>query len=133
MGIKILQRAMVGFGYGGIFIFIYMTLIMAFHVQTTVSELWWVTLAFILIGLYFGLSSLIYGYEKWSILKRTVMHFILSVAVFYLIALGTGAVPFMFWPILSSLIIFILIYAGIWLSHTWHYKKIVRDMNKSIK
>lgn len=133
MGIELLVRVMTGFGYSGIFMFIYMTILKFADVHATISEMWLATLFFMFVGLYFGVSSLIYAYEHWSLLKRTVIHFLLSVSVFYAIALSTGVFPLNFWTIFINLLIFVLIYAGIWLGHTLYYKKVIQDMNNAMK
>ncbi|GAA0438981.1 hypothetical protein GCM10008983_14840 [Lentibacillus halophilus] len=131
MTINILSKVMIGFGFGGIYIFIYMTILQLAGALPS-SELWWATLACLLIGLYFGLSSLIYDNDDWSLLKRTVTHFFLSLVVFYTIALSTGWIPLMTGAVLLSLIIFVVIYAGMWLGHMLYYKKVIDDMNNRI-
>lgn len=124
---------MIGLGYGSLFTLIYMTIFNFSTHSEDVFKLWITTLAFMFIGVYFSFSGLILRQEHWSMLKRTLVHFLLSVTVFYVITLGMGVQPFEVWPILVSLFIFVLIYLGFWLGFIMYYKKIFRDMNNSIK
>ncbi|AIF45341.1 DUF3021 domain-containing protein [Virgibacillus sp. SK37] len=133
MKTNILIRSMIGLGYGGLFTFTYMSILLFSHYKIELSQLWFTTLAFMLIGLYFGLSSFIYSSEKWSMLKKTIVHFMLSILAFYIIMLSTGIIPADIWTLLANFIIFTLIYSGFWFGHILYYRRIIKEMNNSIK
>ncbi|GAB4074708.1 hypothetical protein GCM10028778_22110 [Barrientosiimonas marina] len=133
MGTKILFRSMMGFAHGGIFTLIYMTILNFSIDSDNLSRIWLATVVFMLIGLYFGFASSIYENENWSLLKKTIVHFSVSLVVFHIIMLGTGLQSLEVWPILLNLTLFVLIYAGFWIGHVLYYKKMIKDMNNSIK
>lgn len=133
MKTNIVVRSMIGLGYGGIFTFIYMTILNASIHDDGVFRIWLTTLDFMLIGLYFAFSSSIFGQENWSMLKRTIIHFLLSIVVFHVIMLGSGVQSLNVWSVLMNLFIFVLIYIGSWTGFYLYYKKLFKDMNNSIE
>lgn len=133
MKAKLFRRGTIGVAYGGMIIFIALTMYKILGIEETVSEFWPGSVGALLIGIYFGMASLIFDYEAWSPLKRTVIHFFLSLIVFYPIAISTGWFPLAIWPILNSLMIFVFIYTMFWFGAIWYLSKVKSDMNQSIK
>lgn len=121
-----------GIAWGGIVTFIAITLLMINNINPDISTLWLYMLASMFFGVYFGLSSFIFMLQHWSPLKQTIVHFILSISVYYTIALPLGWVPINPRAILYSSLMFILVYALFWSGYTIYYKKIEVSLNKSL-
>lgn len=130
---EILKRAMIGIGYGGIITFLALTLLKAGQIEVSVDEIWLHMAVSLAIGVYFGVASLIFDNESWSPLKQTAVHFLLSLAFFFPIAIGVGWIPSRLLPVIAGLAIFIIIYAVFWFCIRWYLKKLESSMNHSIK
>src|SRR5690606_27353662 len=91
---EILKRSLVGIAFGGIATFIALTIIKFSHIEQSAAEVWNHMLASMLLGVYFGIASLIYETDKWNPLKKTIIHFGLSISAYFLIALPVGWIPF---------------------------------------
>lgn len=131
--IEALRRAIIGVGIGGLATFIMLTIFKLNVISVTVDEIWSHMLGSLLIGIYFGVGSLIFDKEDWSPLRQIVIHLSLSIIVFFPIALTTGWVPAKPLPILICLITFLIIYALFWFSIRWYLKKMEASMNESIQ
>ncbi|MDV2887700.1 DUF3021 family protein, partial [Alkalihalophilus pseudofirmus] len=90
MILEILKRSMLGIAFGGIFTFIALTIMKFNAFEATVSEIWMHMGASFLIGIYFGISSLIFGDSGSNIIKKSIIHFILSYSVWLIIAGTVG-------------------------------------------
>src|SRR5690625_6386926 len=98
----------------------------------TVVEVWIYMLGSMILGVYFGVASLIFEIEKWSPLKQLAVHFVLSVILWLLIAIFiAGWIPFTPLSIAISFCIFVGIYVLFWLGFRVHFKKMQSDMNRS--
>lgn len=78
-------------------------------------------------------TSAIYGIEKWSILRVTITHFVISLAAFYTFAFSIGWLIFgdlMFWIVTAM---FVAAYFMIWLIQYLIYKGEVKRMNSELK
>ncbi|WP_339230055.1 DUF3021 domain-containing protein [Oceanobacillus sp. FSL K6-2867] len=133
MIIEILKRTMIGLGFACIFTFIALTIIVVNNHSTSVSEVWMHMLASMTIGVYFGLSSFIYMGNEWSYIKRTIVHFSVSVIFYFSIAFSVGWVPFGFWPVIGSLLAFIAIYAIFGTGYYLYYKRLETSLNEELK
>lgn len=133
MMIEALRRAIIGVGIGGLATFIMLTIFKINSISVTVDEIWGHMLGSLLLGIYFGVGSLIFDKEDWSPLRQIVIHLSLSIIVFFPIALTTGWVPAKPLPILICLITFLIIYALFWFSIRWYLKKMEASMNESIQ
>lgn len=78
-----------------------------------------------------GVSSLIFEKENWSLLKRTVIHFLILTSSFTIVAFLGGWVNKTIWGILSPLSFFV-IYGIVWIVIYMKTKKQVKDLNKSL-
>lgn len=78
-------------------------------------------------------SSIVYELEDWSILKATVIHFLLTMSCLTIVGLTLG------WLHAASFIelgfiygAFVVAYAAIWLIQCLIYKKEIEDINEGI-
>ena len=78
-----------------------------------------------------GVSSLIFEKENWSLLKRTVIHFLILTSSFTIVVFLGGWVNKSIWGILSPLSFFV-IYAIIWIAIYMKTKKDVEKLNNSL-
>ena len=133
MIVEAIKRSMTGIAFGGIVTFIALTIVMLTDTETSVSQIWLYMLCSFIIGIYFGLASFIFEDNGWSYLKKTVFHFILSITVYFAIALFiTEWIPFSLLSILISFFGFILIYAIFWMGYYQYFKKIEKSLNANL-
>lgn len=95
---------------------------------TAVSAAIWV-----LIGLVFGYGSLIFGVEKWSLLKRTVINCCVYYAGFLPLAIVAGWFPLDGAHLAVFTGIYVLIYAVIWAINYWIAEAEIRRINQRLK
>ncbi|MFD2044234.1 DUF3021 domain-containing protein [Ornithinibacillus salinisoli] len=133
MLIEIFKRSLIGIAVGGIFTFIALTILIIFDIDSSVKEIWTHMLASFLMGIYFGLSSFIYENETWSPLKKTMIHFSLSISFYYIVALSVGWVPLNVVAIILSSLAFILLYSIFWTGYYIYFKKIEASLNKDLE
>lgn len=133
MGFEVIKRSLSGLGFGSIYFFIILTVLNVRAIDVPVSKLWVDMIGCLLIGLYFGISSLIFDIEPWSPLKQTVTHFILSLIVFFPVAIRFGWIPLKTAPLITGFVIFFLLYVLFWFGALLFYKKLRDAMNDSLK
>ena len=133
MAYKLFVRSASGFAWAGLITFIALTFLMANDINPPIFTVWLYMLASILLGIYFGVASLIFEHDDWSPLKKTVIHFCLSVIIYFTIALTVGWIPLTVWPIVFSLLVFVLIYVIFWYGFNLYYKSIANSLNESLK
>ncbi|MFA1820936.1 DUF3021 domain-containing protein [Virgibacillus oceani] len=133
MILEILRRSMLGMAFGGIFTFIALTIMRIYEVESTVSEIWMHMGASMLLGIYFGISSLIFGDDGSNILKKSVIHFFLSYSVFLIIGGTVGWVPLSIPAILGSTLLFILMYMLNLSGWYLYFKKIETTLNDHLQ
>ncbi|WP_027963955.1 DUF3021 domain-containing protein [Halalkalibacillus halophilus] len=128
-----IRRGFFGISFAGILTFIALTIIVVQNADVTLSEVWLNFAGSILIGIYFGVASLLFDLEEWSTMKQTVIHFSLSVTFFLLIALFmTGWVPLDPVEIAISITIFVVIYILFYTFSYLYFKQQEKSLNKSI-
>lgn len=133
MILEILKRSMLGIAFGGIFTFIALTIMKFNAFEATVSEIWMHMGASFLIGIYFGISSLIFGDSGSNIIKKSIIHFILSYSVWLIIAGTVGWIQLSGWVIFWSSLLFILIYVLNWFGWYLYFKKIEMALNNYLQ
>lgn len=133
MILEILKRSMLGIAIGGILTFIALTIMKFNAFEATVSEIWMNMGASFLIGIYFGISSLIFGDSDNNIIKKSIIHFILSYSVWLIIAGTVGWIPLTGTVILWSSLLFILLYLLNCLGWYLYFKKIETALNKHLQ
>ncbi|GAQ16538.1 membrane protein [Oceanobacillus picturae] len=132
MILEITKRSMIGIAFGGIFTFIALTIMKLNNLESTVSEIWMHMGASMLLGIYYGLSSYIFSDGEGSYLKQTIIHFCLSLTVYFIIAFTVGWVPLNWLAALLSFIIFVTIYSFVWFGYYSYYKKVESSMNEHL-
>ncbi|MHA7966580.1 DUF3021 domain-containing protein [Paenibacillus sp. CAU 1782] len=130
---KIIQRGFVGISSGGIITFVALTVLMINEVDVSVADIWRNMLGSILMGIYFGIASLLFEHEKWSPLKQLVVHFLMSILLFFPIAISVGWIEFQWRPILLGAGTFMIIYAIFWFSISGYLRRQARSMNNSVR
>lgn len=133
MIIEVLKRSIIGIAFGAISTFIALTIMKFNNIEGTISEVWLHMLASFILGIYYGLSSFIFENNRWSPLKKTIIHFSLSIVVYFLIAFPVGWVPLHPLAIVLSIFIFIVIYVLFWSGYYLYYKKVEASMNAQLK
>jgi len=128
-----IKRSMIGIAYGGIITFIALTILKYTGTEASVSEIWFYMLCSLILGIYFGLSSLIFVDNGVSMLKQTVIHFMMSIVFYFIIALSAGWIPFTLSAILWSSLFFIIIYAVSWTGYYLYYKRVEASMNANLQ
>jgi len=78
---EVIKRMFNGIAWGGLITFIALSILLINDVQTDVYTIWLYMGSSMMIGIYYGISSFIFTLEKWSPLKKTLVHFFLSIAV----------------------------------------------------
>ena len=86
-----------------------------------------------IVGLIFSFASFIFVKEEWSILKQTMIHFIVLLGTFLPTAIWIGWVPNRFGPILVCIGSFIVIYFIIWLMMTLYWKRKIEKLNHQLR
>ncbi|NWK71614.1 DUF3021 domain-containing protein [Bacillus paramycoides] len=86
-----------------------------------------------IVGLIFSFSSFIFEKEEWSILKQTMIHFIVLLGTFLPTAIWIGWIPNRFGPILICIGIFIVIYFIIWFMMTLYWKRKIEKLNHQLR
>lgn len=133
MGFEVVKRTIAGISFGGIYFFVVLTILNAQTMNIPVSKLWVDMMGCLIIGIYFGVSSLIFDIERWSRLKQTVTHAILSLIIFFPIAIGLGWIPLDVPVMITCFIIFIAAYALFWFGAWWYYRKLTQSMNDLVR
>ncbi|KAB7704705.1 DUF3021 family protein [Bacillus aerolatus] len=130
---EFLKRSSVGVSIAGILTFIALTVMMLNDVEASVSQIWLNMLGSIVIGIYFGTASMLFDIESWSLLKATSIHFVLSLFVYYPLAVYIGWIPLAAVPIILSFVTFTIIYCLFWFGTRLYLRKMERSINASIR
>ncbi|WP_204122633.1 DUF3021 domain-containing protein [Lacticaseibacillus mingshuiensis] len=85
-----------------------------------------------LMGIVFALSSLIFDVERWSMARRTAVHFLASYIPFTLLALLAKWFPAGWGFLLSYTLIYLGIYVAMWLSFYLAARHYVAAVNKKL-
>lgn len=133
MWIKIARRMYSGIAWGGVATFIAITILMVNDVTPPIQTIWsYMSFSFVF-GIYFAFSSLILETDKWNPLKKTSIHFTLSIVVYFLIALPNDWVPLHPLAIGTAILMFIIIYVLFFTGFHFYYKKLAQTLNQSLK
>ncbi len=145
---NILQRASLGFPLG-VFIGYTITIVISFYVghgsyspvvpslaQAMGSELNAVVLQYVLSGILgagFSASSLAWEIEEWSIARRTIVHFVVSSVFMFPVAYFNRWMEPTLGGVLGYVLVFVGIYAIIWLVQYIFWMRKVREINQRLK
>ena len=94
----------------------------------TVSVILWA-----LMGLVFGFGSFVFAIRQWSILKRTIVSFIIYYIGFTPLAFLAGWFPANIVNFMIFTGLFILIYVTIWFIRSYQVIREIREINNKIK
>lgn len=130
---EVLKKCFQGIAAGGIVSFIALTIIYFGGIETTVYKIWIYMLCSFIIGIYFGLSSFLFTYSDWSMLKQTVVHFTLSIIFLHIIGILVGWIPLKLQAIIFSVLFFIGVYTIHWFAFYFYYKKVAESMNNDLR
>ncbi|WP_047985505.1 DUF3021 domain-containing protein [Ornithinibacillus californiensis] len=130
---EFIRRITIGIAAGGFLTFIALTILMINNIESTVSEIWLHMLGSMSFGVYYGFASFIFEKPRWTPLMKTVVHLSLSIIVYYIIALSVGWLPFTFFAIAISFIIFLSIYFIFWTGYYIYYKRLEADLNEHLQ
>lgn len=98
--------------------------VLAVFVQTVCSLIY---------GAVFGGASVIWEKDNWSILKQTVIHFVIVSAVTFPVAYITGWMEHSVLGVLVYYVIFATTYAFIWFSQYMAMRKRIKELNSKVK
>lgn len=130
---KLFRRGIYGIAYGALFTFIMLTIMMFQKTQVPVDDIWLHMTASLIIGIFFGWASIIFDYDKWSPLLKTIIHFSVSIIFYFTIAFSLKWIPLTKKIITLSVIVFIVIYAVYWFSFYIYFKRVERSLNKDLQ
>lgn len=145
---EIIKRALMGFAIGvfvGETILIFESLIggngsfypvsnyLAAHTGTEIGAVIIQYLITGILGLTFSTGSIIFELDNWSLLKQTVIHFIVTSVIMYLAGYFCGWFPHKTMSTIIWFAIFIVIYIIFWVSFYLYFKKKTREINASLK
>ncbi|USS93909.1 DUF3021 domain-containing protein [Fructilactobacillus ixorae] len=94
---------------------------------TAVAGVMWMAM-----GMVFSLSSLIFGVERWSITKQTVLHFIVTYVLFSTLAVVSEWFPLEFSYFANFTIIFIIIYVVMWTIEMRRARQTIAEINQKL-
>lgn len=129
---NVLKGIIGGIGVGALLTFIVFTIMLANDVDIDTYMLWKSMLCNMVVGAYFSTAGYIFAYHAWSPLKQLIIHYGLSLAVFYPIAFWAEWIHIEFIPILLSLLMFTAIYAVFWVGFTLYYRNQTKKLNESV-
>lgn len=133
MILEALKRSILGIAFGGILTFIALTIMKFNAFEATVSEIWMHMGASMLLGVYFGVSSLIFGDSGSNIVKKSIIHFLLTYSVWLIIAGTVGWISLSGRVILWSSLAFILLYVLNWLGWYLYFKRVEAALNNQLQ
>ncbi|MBR6340378.1 MAG: DUF3021 domain-containing protein [Treponema sp.] len=85
-----------------------------------------------LLGTTFAATTVIFEMDNWSLLKQTILHFVITSIVMYIAGFLCGWFPH---TLVSTLIwfgVFIVVYLIFWLSFSLYYKNKVKKINEAL-
>ncbi|PEA52856.1 permease [Bacillus pseudomycoides] len=86
-----------------------------------------------IIGIIFSIASFVFEREEWSLLKQTIIHFVILLGTFLPVAVWLGWIPNHVSSILICIGIFIFVYFIIWFAMTIYWKKKIEGLNNQLK
>lgn len=124
----------IGLAFAFLYVFFMFTILMFQDSDISINQVWINMLVNMILGIYFGIASLIFEIEKWSFLKQLVVHFVLSIVIWFLIAVFVVEwISFTPFSILISFGVFIGIYLLFWMCFIAYYKKVETELNDLVK
>lgn len=132
MIVEALRRSMVGIAFAGLFTFVVLTFLKISNTPVSAAEIWFHMLLAYILGIYFGLSSMIFETEM-STLKQTAIHYFMSIGFYFIIAYIEKWVPLTLHSVLFAIVMFTFIYAVYWTGYYLYFKKVERSLNTNLQ
>ena len=144
---EVAKRAILGFIYGvfiGQTILIIESLFMRdgnfYAVSNSLLELAGTKIAAVIIqyfltgiiGTTFAATTVIFEMDNWSLLRQTIIHFIITSIVMYIAGFLCGWFPHTVGSTLAWFGVFIVVYIIFWICFSLHYKNKVKKMNEAL-
>ena len=85
-----------------------------------------------IIGTTFAATTVLFEIDNWSLLKQTIIHFIITSIVMYIAGFLCGWFPHKLSSTLIWFGIFIVIYVIFWICFSSYYKNKVKKMNEAL-
>ena len=85
-----------------------------------------------IIGTTFAATTVLFEMDNWSLLRQTIIHFIITSIVMYIAGFLCGWFPHKLSSTLIWFGIFIVIYVIFWISFSSYYKNKVKKMNEAL-
>ncbi len=85
-----------------------------------------------LIGTTFAATTVIFEMDSWSLLRQSILHFIITSIVMYAAGFLCGWFPHTLGSTLIWFGVFIVVYAIFWISFTLYYKNKVKKINEAL-
>ena len=85
-----------------------------------------------IIGLTFAATTVIFEMDEWSLLRQTIIHFIITSIVMYIAGFLCGWFPH---TVVSTLVwfgVFVVVYLIFWICFSLYYKNKVKKMNEAL-
>lgn len=130
---EMLRRSFYGLGFAAVITFAFLTAMTIQSIDVGVEVIWKNMLGSMMIGIYFGIASLLFEIERWSPLKQTAVHFVLSIVVWLPLGIYLGWVPLDPVALFVVLVMFIAFYVIFWFAGYLYLKRIENDINQNIK
>jgi hypothetical protein len=84
------------------------------------------------VGFYCTGISVLFDIEEWSLLKKTVTHFI-AMLPYLVVAYFAGWIPGIWWARVLFVLFFLFVYIIIWLSLRRYWKKRAAELNEGLQ
>ncbi|MBU5438037.1 DUF3021 domain-containing protein [Tissierella sp. MSJ-40] len=84
-------------------------------------------------GFYFITISMVFNIDNWSLLKQTIVHFILMSVVYFPVSVYAGWIPVPTVAKIIFIIFYVLISIIVWLSFKAYWKKKAMEINKQLE
>lgn len=130
---NVVKRIWMGFGAAAVFTWVAVGILVLTETEASVTDIWVNMMGSIVIGGYFAGASYIFDHDRWSPLKQMIIHFVLSVIVFFPLALRVGWLPAEPLPLLIGLGIFIVMYMIFWFVIRMILNRQAASLNRSLK
>ena len=85
-----------------------------------------------IIGLTFASTTVIFEMDEWSLLRQTIIHFIITSIVMYVAGFLCGWFPHTVGSTLAWFGVFVVVYLIFWICFSLYYKNKVKKMNEAL-
>src|SRR5690625_1894609 len=130
MLLQVWRQIVAGVAWGGFITFIALTILVLTDTEAPVTQIWLYMGGSLFLGIYFGLAGFIFVMDEWSPLKKTTIHLILSLAVYFIVAFSIGCVPMSLRAIIIPPSIFIFVYTLFWIRFTRFYRHMIASVSE---